>query len=182
VYQVHLTKEQRAELIRRTREPGLKRRTRDRLEFVRLADAGLSVPQLARLFHADEGCVRCWLKRFLSLGFAGLEDQPHPGQPSRLTPALLAAVRAELEQGGRTWTLGQIADWLESEHGLRLTPDHLGFLLRRAKLSCHRTERSLRHAQDPAQVAERQADLETLEQGGTPAAWMSATWTRPALL
>jgi transposase len=175
LYRVRLTEAQRAELIRRTRDPGLRRRTRDRLEFVRLADAGMSVPQLARLFRADEGRVRFWIKRFLDEGFAGLEDQPHPGQQSRLTPALVAAVRAELEQGGRTWTLGQIADWLETEHGLRLTPDHLGFLLRRAKLSCHRTERSLRHAQDPEQVAERQADLETLEKGGQPAAWMSAT-------
>jgi transposase len=175
LYRVRLTEAQRAELIRRTRDPGLKRRTRDRLEFVRLADAGLSVPQLARLFRADEDRVRFWIKRFLTEDFAGLEDQPHPGQQSRLTPALLAAVRAELEQGGRTWTLGQIAAWLEREHGLRLTPDHLGFLLRRAQLSCHRTERSLRHAQDPAQVAERQADLATLAQGGMPAAWMSAT-------
>jgi transposase len=174
LYRVQLTEEQRGELIRRTREPGLKRRTRDRLELVRLADTGMSIPQLAQLFRADEGRVRFWIKRFLSEGFDALEDQPHPGQPSRLTPELLAVVRAQLAKGDRTWTLGQLADWLETEHGLRLTPDHLGFLLRRAQYSCHRTERSVRHAQDPEEVAERQADLETLEKGGTRAASMSA--------
>ena len=174
MYRVQLTEEQRGELIRRTREPGLKRRTRDRLELVRLADTGMSIPKLAQLFRADEGRVRFWIKRFLSEGFDALEDQPHPGQPSHLTPELLAAVRAQLEKGDRTWTLGQLADWLETEHRLRLTPDHLGFLLRRAQFSCHRTERSVRHAQDPEEVAERQADLETLEKGGTRAAWMSA--------
>ena len=174
MYQVRLTGEQRSELQRRTREPGLKRRIRDRLELVRWADHGMSVPQLAKQFHADEDRVRYWIKRFLAHGFAGLADQPHPGRSSSLTPGLLAAVRAELEKGARTWTLRQLAAWLEAEHGLRLTPDHLGFLLRRANLSCHRTERSVRHAQDPEKVTERKADLETLEQGGTPAAWMSA--------
>jgi transposase len=124
LYRVQLTEEQRGELIRRTREPGLKRRTRDRLELVRLADTGMSIPQLAQLFRADEGRVRFWIKRFLSEGFDALEDQPHPGQPSRLTPELLAVVRAQLAKGDRTWTLGQLADWLETEHGLRLTPDH----------------------------------------------------------
>ena len=175
MYRVRLTEEQHAELIHLTREPGLKRRTRDRLELVRLADAGMSAPKLARLFRVDEGRVRFWLKRFLNGGFAALEDQPHPGQSSRLTPELLIAVRTELEKGDRTWTLEQVADWLEDQHGLRLTPDHLGFLLRRAKFSCHRTERRVRHAQDPEAVAERQADLETLEKGGLPAAWTSAT-------
>ena len=171
MYRVHLSEEQQGELIRRTRLPGLKRRTRDRLEFVRLASTGLSAPQVAKLFHQDEGRVRFWIKRFLTEGFEGLEDQPHPGQQSRLTPALLDAVRVELAKGGRTWTLAQIADWLAEKHGLQLGTDQLGFLLRRAKLSCHRTERSLRHAQDPEEVAERQADLETAEKGGRPAAW-----------
>jgi len=175
LYRVQLTDEQRAELIRRTRSPRLKRRTRDRLELVRLADTGMSAPKLAKLFHQDEGRVRFWLKRFLTEGFDGLEDQLHPGQPSSLTPELLEAVRDELAKGDRTWTRAQIADWLASEHGLRLCPDHLGFLLRRAKLSCHRTERSLRHAQNAAQVAERKADLETAEKGGKPAAWTSST-------
>jgi transposase len=135
----------------------------------------MSIPQLSQRFRADEDRVRFWIKRFLRHGFEALADQPHPGRSSRLTPELLAAVRAELEKGERTWTLRQLAAWLETEHGLRLPPDHLGCLLRRAQLSCHRTERSVRHAQDPEQVAERKADLETLEQGGTPAAWMSAT-------
>jgi hypothetical protein len=30
--------------------------------------------------------VRYWVKRFLTLGFHALADQPHLGQPSQLTP------------------------------------------------------------------------------------------------
>jgi len=42
-----LTPEQRQDLHQRTRQAGLAPSTRDRLEMVRLADAGWSVPKMA---------------------------------------------------------------------------------------------------------------------------------------
>jgi transposase len=167
MYRVSLTDAQRAELQRQARLPGLKRRTRDRLEMVRLSDAGFSIPWIARHFQVQEATVRRWIKQFLSGGsFAALADQPHRGQTSQLTPALLAALRAELAATERTWTAPQLAYWLAEQHGVQLSADHLGFLLRRAGLSYKRTERSLRHQQDPAQVAAKQAELAELEKGG----------------
>jgi transposase len=181
LYRVHLTDEQRIELHQRTRAAGLKPRTRDRLEMVRLSDGGLPVPEISRLLRVSPQRVRFWLRRFLEGGFDALPDQPHAGRPGQLTPAVLAALRAELDRGDRTWTLPQIAEWLEATHGISLCPAHLGVLLRRAGLSCRRTEPDLNHRQDPAQVAERTADLETLEKGERPDAWTSATSTRRAL-
>ena len=175
MYRVRLNEEQRAELQRRTREPGVKPRTRDRLEMVRLAAAGWNVPQIARHFQLREDTVRTWIKRFLAGGFDALPDPPHPGQTSQLTPALLAAVRQEIEKADRTWTARQLADWLAQHHGLRLSRDHLGFLLRRAGLSYKRTERTLKHKQDPAQVAAKRAELQELEKGETPGVWTSTT-------
>jgi transposase len=98
--------------------------------------------------------------------FAALADQPHRGRTSQFTPALLAALRAELAATERTWTAPQLTAWLAEQHGLQLSPDHLGFLLRRAGLRYKRTERSLRHQQDPVQVAAKQAELQELEKGG----------------
>jgi transposase len=175
LYRVHLTAEQRAELHERTRTPGIKPRTRDRLEMVRLADGGLTVPEISRLLQVSPRRVRFWLRRFLEAGFGALPDQPHRGRPGRLTPAALAALREALARGDRTWTLPQVAQWLAETHGISLCPPHLGVLLRRAGLSCRRTEADLGHRQDPAQVAERTADLETLEKGEMPGAWTSAT-------
>jgi transposase len=80
-----------------------------------------------------------------------------------------------LAKGERTWTTGQMAVWLQEEHGVGLSRDHLGRLLRRAGLSCRRTERDLSHKQDPQVVAERVADLQTLEKGATPGVWTFAT-------
>ena len=175
LYRVHLTEEQREELQRRTRAAEIKPRTRDRLEMVRLADAGWRVPQISRHLRVSPRRVRFWLKRFLEAGFEALPDQPHLGQTSRLTPALLGVVRQELAKGERTWTTRQLAVWLQEAHGVRFSRDHLGTLLRRAGLSCRRTQRDLAHKQDPEQVAACTADLETLEKGARPGAWMSAT-------
>ena len=173
LYRVHLTEEQRAELQRRTRAPGLMPRTRDRLEMVRLSDAGWSIPKIARHLRLDEQRVRYWIKRFLAGGFAVLPDQPHRGQPSRLTPEILAALKAELAQADRTWTAQQLADWLAAQHGIEIGADWLGRKLRRARVSYKRTRTGLQHQQNPAEVEVKQAELHALERGARPVAWTS---------
>jgi transposase len=166
LYRVHLTEAQRQELKQLTRTAGLAPRTRERLEMVRLSDAGWSVPQIAQCLQAHPQTVRYWIKRFLTHGFAGLPDQPHPGQPSAFTPAILEALRQELAKGDRTWTAPQLAAWLAEHHGIQRSVDQLRAVLKRAGLSYKRTYRSLKHQQDAAKVAEKRADLETLEKGG----------------
>lgn len=173
MYRVHLTEAQRIELERRTRTLGLPPRTRDRLEMVRLAGAGLNIPRVAALLGRSEQRVRYWLKRFLAGGFDALTDQPHLGQRSQLTPSLLAALRTEVAKGERTWTTRQLAAWLAAEHDVRLSRQQLGTLLRRAGFSYRRSERHLRHKQDPALVAEKRTALVALERGALPGA---GTW------
>ena len=99
---VALTSAQHEELRARTREPGLAPRTRDRLEMVRLADAGWTVPRIARHLGAHEQTVRKYLKAFLTEGFDALPDRPRPGRPPTITTAHLDALEARLDAGGRT--------------------------------------------------------------------------------
>ena len=80
---------------------------------------------------------------------------------------MLEALRTEIAQGQRTWTAAQAADWLAERYGVRLSVDRLRMHLKRAQLTYQRTSRSLRHKQDPAQVAARTAELEALQKGGT---------------
>jgi transposase len=82
---------------------------------------------------------------------------------------MLAAVRTEVATGTRTWTAAQLADWVAEHHGVRLSTDRLRVHLRRAQISWQRTSRSLKHKQDPLEVAERQAVLDDLKKKGTPA-------------
>ncbi len=166
MYRITLTDEQRHELRQRTRQTGIAPSTRDRLEMVRLADAGWSVPKIARPLGQHEQTVRAWIKAFLDGGFAALPNKPRGGKQSALTPTMLEAVRAELAKGERTWTAAQLADWVAEHHGVRLSTDRLRVHLRRAKISWQRTSRSLKHKQDPVEVAERQAVLDDLEKKG----------------
>jgi len=157
MYRITLTEQQHQELRWRTHEPGLAPSTRDRLEMVRLSDAGWSVPRIARHLGQHEQTVRTWIKAFLAGGFAALPNQPRGGGHSAFTPALVAATRAMILTSGRTWTARQLAAWLATEHGLGLSPARVRVHLRRAGLSYHRTSRRLTHKQDPGAVAAFQA-------------------------
>jgi transposase len=166
MYRIVLTPEQRQDLHQRTRQAGLAPSTRDRLAMVRLADAGGSVPKIARHLGRHEQTVRTWIRAYLAGGFEALPNQPRGGDHSALTPIILDAVRGEVARGRRTWPAGQVSDWVAEHHGVRLRPGRRRGHLKRAKLSYQRTSRSLTHKQDPQQVAERTATLEGLEKRG----------------
>ena len=71
-------------------------------------------------------------------------------------------------QDGRTWTAGQVNQWLSEKHGFVLNERYLAEALRKSRLSYKRTTRTVRHKQKPEQVADRKADLETLKRGQKP--------------
>jgi putative transposase len=166
MYRITLTDEQRRELRERTREVGLAPSTRDRLEMVRLSDAGWSVPRIARHLGPHEQTVRTWIKAFRDGGFEALPNKPRGGKESALTAPMLESVRAAVARGTRTWTAAQLADWVAEHHGVRLSADRLRIHLRRAKISWQRTSRTLTHKQDPDEVAERAAVLTDRAQKG----------------
>jgi putative transposase len=167
MYRITLTDDQHRDLRARTRQAGLAPSTRDRLEMVRLSDAGWSVPRIARHLGQHEHTVRTWIKAFLAGEFDALPNKPRGGKVSALTPALLEQVRTEVATGTRTWTAAQLADWIAEHHGVRLSADRVRIHLRRAGISWQRTSRTLRHKQDPAEVAEREAVLTDLAKKGT---------------
>lgn len=169
MYRVRLTDAQREELQRRAHENGVRPRTRDRLEMVRLSDAGWSVPTIAAHLAIHEQRVRHYIKAFLAEGFDALPDRPHLGQRSALTPAMEEAIRQELRQQERTWTAGQLADWVAERFDVRFTPDHLARRLKRARIAYQRTGRSLKHKRKPAEVEQKAAQMAAHEKRGTRA-------------
>ena len=181
MYRITLSDAQREEVRQRTRQAGLPSSTRDRLEMVRLSDAGWSVPRIAHHLGQHEQTVRAWIKAFLHGGFDALPNQPRGGKESALTAAMLDAVRSELTGGERTWTAAQLAEWVATHHGVRLSADRLRVHLKRAKISWQRTSRTLKHKQDPDEVAARQAVLEDLEKKGTLEPSICAISTKRAL-
>ena len=180
MYRVCLTENQREELQRRAHAPGVMPRTRDRLEMVRLSDAGWSIPKIAAHLRISEPRVRHYIKRFLAAGFDALPDRSHPGQRSSFTPAMEEALRQELRTSQRTWTAGQVADWVAERFGVRLTPEYLSRRLRRARIAYKRTGRTLHHKQKPEAVAAKQAEMAAHEKRGPPARSTSPIWMKRA--
>jgi transposase len=178
MYRVRLTDAQRQELKQRAHAPGVKPRTRDRLEMVRLSDAGWSIPRIARHLDLSEQTVRYWIKTFLTDGFDALPDQPHRGQASAITPAIEAAIRQELRRDERTWTAPQLADWLGERFGVHRTAAHLARRLDRAAIAYKRTGRSLKHKQNPDDVAAKEEEMAALEKRGTSAKSTASTSTK----
>jgi transposase len=134
--------------------------------MVRLADQGMTIPAIARLFALGEPRVRHWIKRFLDGGFEALPDQPHLGQHSALTPEILQALDAQIARSQQTWTAAQAADWVAEQFGVQRTPAHVRRFLRRSRLSYKRTHRSLKHKQDPAAAQAAKQTLAELEKRG----------------
>ncbi len=168
MYRVCLTGQQIMELNRLCRDPKTKPPTRTRLEMLRLAHAGWSIPQIARHFCLTESRVRHWVKAFLTGGFTALENKKPPGPKRKLTPEIVAHLKQVVGQDGRTWTAPQVMDWLQQQYGLSVNRTWLCEVMNQNGMSYKRTTRHVGHKQKPEQVAERKADLETLKRGRKP--------------
>src|ERR671932_1033847 len=107
MYRIALTDEQRQELRPRTHQAGITPTIRDRLEMVRLSDAGWSLPTIARHLGQHEQTVRAWIKAFLDGGFDALPNKPRGGKASALTLPMLDTGRTEVAKGEHTWTAAQ---------------------------------------------------------------------------
>lgn len=167
IIRAKLNDEQREEFHRKTRETDLKPRYRDRLEIVRLSDAGFAIPKIAVILDQSEQRVRYWLKRFLEGGFDALSDAPHLGPSSALTPEILEHLRAEIRKGERTWTASQLSEWLFDSFGVKLCAEHLSRRLKREGFVWKRTSRSLRHERKAEETEAKRSELADFEKRGT---------------
>lgn len=165
MYRVSLTAEQMSELNRLCRDPKTKPPTRSRLEMLRLANVGWSIPKIAVHLDVTESRVRHWVKAFLADGFSALENKTSPGRKCKLTPQILAHLKQVVGQDGRTWTAPQVMEWLQSQYGLMVNRTWLCEVMNQNGMSYKRTTRHVRHKQTPEQVVQKKADLLTLKRG-----------------
>lgn len=164
---IRLNAAEREELTTRTREKGFAPQTRDRLEMIRLSDAGWSVPRIALYLGRHEQTVRKYIKAFLTGGFGRLPDRPRSGRPPVVKAEHLDAMERIIDESTRTWTTPQLVEWLRQEYGVSICPDHLSRLLHRRRFRWKRTKNSVKHKQsNPALQAAKKAELEELKKSG----------------
>ena len=148
---------QHTELQTLRRDPTLRPADRDRVEMLALSTAGWAVGAIADHLGYHPETVRRLLRRFPAEGFAVVRHRP-PG-PSA-DPERRERIEGLLERllgRERTWTAAQLADALR-EHGIRLSARQLRRYLR-GLAAWRRTQRTLRHKQDPGRVARAREEL-----------------------
>jgi transposase len=135
------------ELYRTTRNV----RLRTRAQMVLLAaEQHLRAATIAAIVRESEGTVRCWLKRYLAEGIAGLHDAWAGGAPAKVTEAyreqLLQVVRLRprsLGQPYSMWTLQRLADYMAEQTGIRVEDETVRVYLKAAEIVLSRPQHTI---------------------------------------
>ncbi len=108
------------------------------------------------------------LDRFEEQGFEGLFDGVAPGNPPRITEQMRTFMEEKLSEE-RTWNATQLAEALEEEFGLVVTPEAVRQHLHTMGYSWKRTRYAPNKASDPEAEREAREELEALKRGLTKA-------------
>lgn len=147
-----------AELYRTTHDV----RLRTRAQMVLLAvEQQWTAAAIAPIVRESEGTVRCWLKRYLAEGIAGLRSVVGGGAPSKVTQAskdlLLQVVRRRprsLGQPYSLWTLQRLADYLAERTGIRVEDETVRVHLKAAEIVLSRPQHTI-SSPDPDYVVKK---------------------------
>jgi transposase len=164
-----ISEEQRAQVAEELRRRAVLPRTRERLEMVKAAALGHELDAIVRWSGRSARTIRFWLDRFAVAGVAGLADAPRTGRPARADAAYLAALEQAVETPPRelgfafdVWTSARLSAYLADTTGVRIAPGWLRALLSRRDFVSGRPKHTLRHLQDPDEVAACKAELEAV--------------------
>ena len=149
---IALTPEQREAVHALRRDPSLRPAERDRVEMLRLSEAGWAAPRIAQHLDCSTATVRRFFHAFRSQGLGAVRRQrPGPPPDTARRRQVAGALTALLRQG-RTWSARQLAAAL-AERGIRLSARQVHRHLPGLRARWRRTARTLRHRQAPARVA-----------------------------
>lgn len=139
---------------------------RSRCEMILLSNEGLSPPQIATQVRFSGRSVRRWIERYEAQGLAGLPSQLPPGRPARVTSHYLSLLESTIEQAPReldlpfsNWTTQNLADYLAQQTGIVIGARQVENYLKAYDWRLRRPVRSVKHKQDPQQVAEKKSPI-----------------------
>jgi transposase len=144
------------------RRQDLPAKVRDRLEMVRLADAGWKPARIAAYLGYGYRTVLNVLHDFQDHGRDALTPRrPGPAPDLARRQQVIDLLRSLLAQE-RTWTARQLSEAL-APHGVRLGPRQLRRYLGHLGAGYRRTASTLKHKQDPARAAHAAGVLDNLQ-------------------
>ncbi|WP_169268660.1 MULTISPECIES: IS630 family transposase [Brasilonema] len=137
-------------------------KVKDRAEVIRLSAHGWYIEKIAAHFNWTAQTVREVLHKWQKLGMNGLWEKPGRGGKARWVETDMVFLEECLEKDPRTYNSVQLAQKLEQERSVKLSPDWLRQVLKKGVI-WKRTRKSHKGKQDPVIQQIKQADLEMLE-------------------
>lgn len=151
------------------------RKTRDRLQIIRLAHRGRKHQDIAADLGITPRTVQRWLNAYLDRGLDGLQPRKAKGRPSKIPAHLGEEVRRWVIEGPvqhgldrANWTHAELADHLKKTHGVWASRSAMQRFCRKLGIRPYRpTYRYLRGDPDKqAQAREDLADLRAKAEAG----------------
>lgn len=159
---LEITDAERAELHRRLRAHTTTQQALCRARIILLAAEGMPNRQIAQQVGVGPDAVATWRRRFGAERLAGLGDRRRPGRPrtydhdTRLQ--IVATVTSARPATDSHWSARLVAERLDAEHGLGISPSQVGRILADLDLKPHRVRGWLNRPDDP-DFFERAADV-----------------------
>ena len=136
------------------------RRDKERLQVILWATSGQqTLEDLARLAGRARSTIQIWLDDFTAGGLSQLLERQAP--PGKSSPVAAPKVQEQLRAGlktGRWRTAGQVAAWLQEQHGIQRAAKSLYYWLGKVD-GALRVPRPCHVKQNPVATAAFRADL-----------------------
>ncbi|BDA70689.1 transposase [Calothrix sp. PCC 7716] len=127
---VFLTHEQDQTLLK-IRTADVPRKVKDRAAIIRLSAHGWYVENIAAHFNLTVQTVRDVLHKWEKQGLEGLWEQPGRGRKPKWNEDNIVFLEKCLREEPRTYNSLQLAQKLEREHSIKLSPDRIRRVLKK---------------------------------------------------
>ncbi len=128
---VHPLTDEHRNLLEQTMKNDASPRARARAHSLLLSVQGLTINEIAKIYHVDRDTVSTWLTKWEQQGEGSLQDQPRSGRPPTLTPEEQERAIAYIKEEPRS--LKQVVDRLAQKTAKRLSISALKRLAKRAR-------------------------------------------------
>lgn len=119
---IQLTEEEDERLREIEQNPHLRPKVRLRAQVLRLSNRGSNIEEIASYTGRGRASIARDLDRWSERGVESLADGAAPGNPPRITEEVREYMRRRLTEE-RTWNATQLAEAVEGEFSLAVTPE-----------------------------------------------------------
>lgn len=167
---IELTEKEDDQLREIERNPHLREKVRLRAQVLRLSGRGSNIEEIASYTGRGRASIARDLDRWSERGFEGLADGSAPGNPPLITEEVREYMRGRLAEE-RTWNATQLAEALEEEFSLTVTPEAVRQHLLSMGYSWKRTRYAPAKEPDVEEEREAREELEGLKKGPSRGGW-----------